>query len=121
VIRAAISAAISLAVVGAAGVVSAGEQRPYVVTAIDYHFHDAHPTFPIAPDRTLIVKNVGRSVHNVTFADVGFSRDVAPGEQLVIRDIGKLLGGPGEHSMYCAYHIDRGMSGVVVIAREEGT
>jgi plastocyanin len=118
VIRAAISAAISLAVVVAAGVASVGEEGPYVVTAIDYHFHDAHPTFPIAPHRTLIVKNVGRSVHNVTFPDVGYSRDVAPGDQLVIRDIGTLLGGPGEHSLYCAYHIDRGMSGVVVIAKE---
>jgi plastocyanin len=116
VIRAGVSAALALAVIVAAGVASTGEDRPYVVTAIDYHFHDAHPTFPIAPDRTLIVKNVGRSVHNVTFPDVGYSRDVAPGEQLVIRNIGELLGGPGEYSLYCAYHVDRGMSGVVVIA-----
>ena len=26
------------------------EPAPYVVTAIDYHFHDAHPTFPIEMD-----------------------------------------------------------------------
>ena len=28
------------------------EERPYVVTAIDYHFHDAHPTLPIARGAT---------------------------------------------------------------------
>jgi hypothetical protein len=50
------------------------EVRPYVVTAIDYHFHDAHPTLPIGPGRDLIVRNQGRNLHNVTIPALGFSQ-----------------------------------------------
>ena len=64
------------------------EVRPYVVTAIDYHFHDAHPTLPIGPGRDLIVRNQGRNLHNVTIPALGFSRDVRPGGQVVIHSIG---------------------------------
>ena len=64
------------------------EERPYVVTAIDYHFHDAHPTLPIGPGRDLIVRNQGRNVHNVTIPALGISRDVRPGGQVVIGSIG---------------------------------
>ena len=59
--------------------VAGGEPAPYVVTAIDYHFHDAHPTFPIGLGRDLVVKNQGRNLHNVTIPALGYSRDVAAG------------------------------------------
>ena len=52
---AAVLAAVVALVLSAA--LMGSEPRPYVVTAIDYHFHDAHPTFPIGPDRDLVVKN----------------------------------------------------------------
>ena len=88
---------------------------PYVVTAIDYHFHDAHPTFPIVRGRDLVVKNAGRNEHNVTIPSLVFTRDVRPGEQLTIDDIGGRLA-PGRYLLYCRYHRDRGMTGVIVIA-----
>jgi plastocyanin len=91
--------------------------RPYVVTAIDYHFHDAHPTLPIGPGRDLVVKNQGRNLHNVTIPELGYSRNVRPGDQLEIDDIAdKLM--PGRYVMFCSIHRDRGMSGVIVIAQE---
>lgn len=90
--------------------------RPYVVTAIDYHFHDAHPTLPIGPGRDLIVKNQGRNLHNVTIPALGYSRDVRPGDQLTIGDIAGRLA-PGRYIMYCRIHRSRGMSGVIVIAQ----
>ncbi len=109
---------IVLVVAVAAVVISAvalrAEPRPYVISAIDYHFHDAHPTFPIAPGRDLIVKNVGRNVHNVTIPALGFSRNVAPDGQLTIEDIGSRLG-PGRFELICRIHLDRGMTGVIVI------
>ena len=91
--------------------------RPYVVTAIDYHFHDAHPTLPIGPGRDLIVKNQGRNLHNVTIPSLGYSRNVQPGKQLEIDDIADTLS-PGRYVMFCKIHRDRGMSGVIVIAEE---
>ena len=66
-----------------AAALSVSEPAPYVVTAIDYHFHDAHPTMPIGPRRDLIVRNQGRNVHNVTIPALGISQDVRPGEQVV--------------------------------------
>ncbi len=92
--------------------------RPaYVVTAIDYHFHDAHPTTPIGPGRDLVVQNDGRNVHNVTIPGTTYSQDVAPGRRLVIRDIAAFLGGPGEYPFFCRFHQSLGMTGVIVIAR----
>jgi len=92
--------------------------RPaYVVTAIDYHFHDAHPTTPIGPGRDLVVQNDGRNVHNVTFPGTTYSEDVAPGHRLVIRGIAAFLGGPGEYPLFCRFHESLRMTGVIVIAR----
>ena len=89
----------------------------YVVTAIDYHFHDAHPTTPIGPGRDLVVKNDGRNVHNVTIPGTTYSEDVRPGDRLVIRNIAAFLGGPGEYPFFCRFHQSLGMTGVIVIAR----
>ena len=92
--------------------------RAYVVTAIDYHFHDAHPTLPIGPGRDLIVRNQGRNVHNVTIPALGISRDVRPGEQVVIGSIADRLP-PGRYELFCRIHLAAfGMKGVIVIASE---
>jgi len=94
------------------------EVRPYVVAAIDYHFHDAHPTLPIGPGRDLIVRNQGRNLHNVTIPALGLSRDVRPGEQVVIRSIADRLA-PGRYQLFCRIHLEAfGMKGVIVIASE---
>lgn len=90
--------------------------RPYVVTAIDYHFHDAHPTRPLAPRRTLIFRSQGAVRHNVTIPSIGFSKDLPPGGQVVIRNVGRLLGGPGRYSFFCAYHVAQEMRGMILIS-----
>ncbi|HJU57867.1 MAG TPA: cupredoxin domain-containing protein [Actinomycetota bacterium] len=102
------------AVVGSAFALQS-DPAPYVVTAIDYHFHDAHPTLPIGAGRALVVKNEGRNVHNVTVDALGFSRDVRPGARLTIDDISDRLA-PGRYVVMCRYHVDRGMTGTIVIA-----
>ena len=91
-------------------------RRPYFITAIDYHFHDAHPTPPLAPDRTIVVTNQGRNTHNVSVPGTNYSKDIAPGDKIVIHDIGKLFGGPGTHYFICKYHVNLGMKGTVIIA-----
>ena len=106
---------LAVAAVAIPAMVIRAEPRPYVVTAIDYHFHDAHPTFPIGPGRDLVVKNVGRNGHNVSIPALGFSRGVAPGGQITVEDIGSRLG-PGRYELICRIHLDRGMTGVIVIA-----
>jgi hypothetical protein len=90
--------------------------RPYYVTAIDYHFHDAHPTPPLDPRRTIVVTNEGRNTHNVSIPGTGFSRDVEPGDRIALHDIGALFGGAGAHTFVCEYHVALGMRGTVVIA-----
>jgi plastocyanin len=113
-----ILAVAAVAVVVLAPTVWSKTARPaYVVTAIDYHFHDAHPTTPIGPGRDLVVQNDGRNVHNVTIPGTTYSQDVAPGRRLVIRDIAAFLGGPGEYPFFCRFHQSLGMTGVIVIAR----
>jgi len=89
---------------------------PYVVTAIDYHFHDAHPTLPLAADRTIVVTNAGRVRHNVSIPGTDFSRDVAPGDRIVLRDVAALFGGSGSHAFVCRYHANLGMKGTVIVA-----
>jgi plastocyanin len=101
----------------ALGLLLAGEEEPpYVVTAIDYHFHDAHPTFPIGPGRDLVIKNAGRNRHNVTIPALDYSMDVAPEGQLVIEDVAAWFGPAGRYPFICLIHEDRGMSGTIVIA-----
>jgi plastocyanin len=108
----------AVAVVVLSPVVWKKTARPvYAVTAIDYHFHDAHPTTPIGPGRDLVVRNVGRYIHNVTIPGTTYSEDVRPGDRLVIRGIAAFLGGPGEYPFFCRFHASMRMTGVIVIAR----
>ena len=111
---AAVVAAVAGIVVAAA--LGGDAADPYVITAIDYHFHDAHPTFPIAPGRDLVIRDQGRNVHNVTIPALDYSRDVEPGQRLVIEDVASRFEGAGRYSLFCVYHQDRGMTGVIVIA-----
>ena len=110
--------AVAVASLVLAALLAGSAPRPYVVTAIDYHFHDAHPTLPIGPDRDLVVKNAGRTLHNVTIPALGYSRDVAPGNQLTIASIADRLA-PGRYQLYCRIHLEAfGMKGVIVISAE---
>jgi plastocyanin len=89
---------------------------PYGIVAIDYHFHDAHPSLPITPDRTVLFSNQGTLKHNVTFPQLGFSRDFEPGQTFTIEDLGRKLGGPGVYTFYCKYHYEAfGMQGTIIV------
>jgi plastocyanin len=94
---------------------SANPEGPYVVSAIDYHFHDAHPTFPLAPNRTVTWTNDGTVPHNVTFPEFGYTKDIPVGHTISIRKLGEKLGGPGVYTFFCAYHENLGMVGTVII------
>ncbi|HYH27752.1 MAG TPA: hypothetical protein VEA19_03125 [Actinomycetota bacterium] len=92
-------------------------RKPYVISAIDYHFHDAHPTPRLSRERELVVSNQGSNIHNVTILGTDYSRDIEPGERIDLGRVGDLLGTPGRHSFVCTYHLDRDMTGVIVVAR----
>jgi plastocyanin len=106
--------------VAGAGEPTAKAAPVWVVSAVDYHFHDAHPTPRLALNETLVVINYGMNSHNVTIPGIGYSANVAPGKSLVIRNLGARLGGNGRYFMYCAYHRDLGMKGTIVIAPPGG-
>jgi hypothetical protein len=88
---------------------------PYVVTAIDYHFHDAHPSMPINRKRALQFSNQGSNLHNVTIPGTDFLRNIRPGRRITIPVVGSVLGKPGRYQFFCALHVDRGMKGVLVV------
>src|SRR5712691_296446 len=81
---------------------------PYGITAIDYHFHDAHPTRPLGVSRTVLWTNQGSLLHNVTIPAIGFSKDIAVGDTIEIKDLGKKLGGPGVYTFFCRFHASLG-------------
>jgi plastocyanin len=88
---------------------------PYGIVAINYHFHDAHPSIPLAANRTVTWVNEATLKHNVTFPSIGFSEDLPVGGTLTIKDLGEKLGGPGVYTFYCKYHEPLGMVGTIVI------
>lgn len=89
--------------------------QPYGIVAIEYHFHDAHPSFPLDPTRTVIWTNEGTVTHNVTFPQFGFSKDFSPGRTITIKDLGQKLGGAGTYQFFCRFHESLGMIGTVII------
>jgi len=109
---------VALVTVVLSAVVLRAEPEPYVVTAIDYHFHDAHPTRPLVSGQDFVVENQGRNLHNVTIPALGFSEDVRPGDRVTIEDIVDRLA-PGRYELFCQIHLAAfGMKGVIVIASE---
>ncbi|HEY1331002.1 MAG TPA: hypothetical protein VGH10_05940 [Actinomycetota bacterium] len=85
---------------------------PFVVVAIDNHFHDIHPIDQthIAENRPFIVKNEGRNLHNFTVVGTNISVDIRPGHSLVWRRLGAHLQ-PGFYEVICKYHAYLGMTG----------
>ncbi len=88
---------------------------PYGITAIEYHFHDAHPSRELATGRTVRFTNQGTVKHNVTFPEFGFSRDLPVGGALQIHALGEKLGGPGTYTFFCKYHEAFGMVGTIIV------
>ena len=86
----------------------------YPITAVDYHFHDAHPTAPLPGDGVILVKNEGRNLHNATIDGTTYSRDVRPGKELRI-DTAEVFTAPGRYRLVCKYHVDRKMAGTIII------
>jgi len=88
---------------------------PYVVTAIDYHFHDAHPSSPISQDRVLLFRSASTNRHNVTIEGTTYTRDLPPLGELRIDRVGTVFSHPGRYRFFCRYHVDRGMRGLLVV------
>ncbi len=89
---------------------------PFVVVAVDNHFHDIHPVdrTRIAESRPFIVKNEGRNLHNFSVAGTDISVDIAPGHEMVWSRIGTHLA-PGVYHVICTYHSYLGMNGLFVV------
>jgi plastocyanin len=98
---------------------SSGESEatgPYVVVAVDNHFHDIHPEddIAIAADRTFVVKNEGRNLHNFSVAGTDISEDIRPGKELRVSPIGETLD-PGSYDVFCKYHASVDMKGAFTV------
>jgi hypothetical protein len=85
---------------------------PYVSVAVDNHFHDIHPEddIQIAADRTFIVKNQGRNLHNFQIGGTDIDENLRPGEQFELDPLGAELG-PGVWTVSCKFHATMGMVG----------
>jgi plastocyanin len=86
---------------------------PFVISAIDNHFHDVHPSEhkTIARGRPVVVKNYGLFTHNFTLVGTGFSEDIAPGSQILVGTLP-----PGHYTLFCKYHVSLGMAGAFDVA-----
>jgi hypothetical protein len=97
---------------------------PYVVVAVDNHFHDIHPVDDpvIRARRAFIVKNEGRNLHNFTVVGTHVSVDIRPGHKLVWRHIGRVLS-PGTYHVFCKYHahVNPPMRGVFTVVGDRAT
>lgn len=85
---------------------------PYVSVAVDNHFHDIHPEdhIQIASDRTFIVKNQGRNLHNFHIGDTDIDVNLRPGERFAIDPLSSELA-PGVYTVTCKFHESMGMGG----------
>jgi hypothetical protein len=90
---------------------------PYVVTAIDNHFHDIHPEDRnvIHEDQPFVVKNVGANLHNFTVIGTQISIDLKPGQSFEWPTIGSKLK-PATWVVVCKYHAYLGMIGMFTVA-----
>ena len=95
---------------------------PFVVVAVDNHFHDIHPTDPptIAANRPFIVKNEGYNLHNFTVIGTHISIDIRPGHEFVWPTIGAHLK-PGHYKIVCTYHLWAGMTGILNVSPPNST
>ncbi|MGH2730459.1 MAG: cupredoxin domain-containing protein [Actinomycetota bacterium] len=101
------------------GACSSGEDEatgPYVVVAVDNHFHDIHPAddIAIAADRAFVVRNEGRNLHNFSVAGTDISDDIRPGKELRFDPIGETLD-PGSYEVFCKYHASVDMKGAFTV------
>jgi plastocyanin len=87
------------------------------VTAVDDHFHDAHPSGPIHIGNALVFHNEGSNLHNVTIEGTTYSHDLPVDGTLRIDPASDVFPGPGTYRLICKYHVDRGMKGRLVIVR----
>jgi hypothetical protein len=85
---------------------------PFVVVAVDNHFHDIHYSEenPIGEDRPFEVKNEGHNLHNFTVVGTDISIDIRPGKEFIWPRLGDVLK-PGKYQVVCTYHTNVGMGG----------
>ncbi|MEA2507505.1 MAG: Cupredoxin-like domain [Actinomycetota bacterium] len=91
---------------------------PYVVVAVDNHFHDIHPVDDpsIAAHRGFVVKNEGFNLHNFSVAGTNISINLKPGQTLRWRHLGHHLP-PGTYHVFCKFHVEQGMRGVFTVSK----
>jgi hypothetical protein len=89
---------------------------PFVVVAVDNHFHDIHPVdrTRITTNRPFVVKNEGRNLHNFTVVGTRISVDIPAGGVLRWPVLGDRLK-PGTYRVTCKYHSYVGMGGLFVV------
>jgi plastocyanin len=93
---------------------------PYVSVAVDNHFHDIHPEddVEIAADRTFVVENQGRNLHNVTILGTGVNEDIRPGQMFRTRALQTFLEVGEDYSVVCRFHAEVGMTGKFTVVGE---
>jgi hypothetical protein len=92
------------------------QHGPYVVVAVDNHFHDIHPVDDpsIASHRAFVIKNEGLNLHNFSVVGTKISINLKPGDTLRWRHLGDHLH-PGTYHVFCKFHVSQGMRGVFTV------
>ena len=87
---------------------------PYVSVAVNNHFHDVHSEddVQLAGDRSLVIRNEGSNLHNVTLAEADIDVDLKTGEEFSIGPpLTYLLEAGKTYIFFCKYHPEDRMLG----------
>ncbi len=70
----------------------------------------------VSAGQSLIVRNEGNALHNLTVDGTWFGMDVPPGEEIHVPSLSRLVGAnPGTYTFSCTYHSAAGMVGRVIV------
>lgn len=87
---------------------------PYVSVAVNNHFHDVHPEddVQLSGDRSLVIKNEGSNLHNVSLPEADIDIDLKTGEEFSIGPpLTELLEVGRTYFFFCKYHPEDRMLG----------
>ncbi len=87
---------------------------PYTSVAVNNHFHDVHPAddVQLTGDRSLVIRNEGSNLHNVTLAEADIDVDLETGEEFSIGPpLTEQLEVGTTYIFFCKYHPEDRMLG----------
>ncbi len=93
--------------------VSASATEPLIVAGESFF---APSCLVVSAGQSLVVRNEGNALHNLTVDGTWFGVDVPPGGEIRVPSLARVVGAnPGTYTYSCTYHSASGMVGRVIV------